>query len=79
MLRMTSFKAAIISLSGVEDLYAGFQFIIPIWSAWPVYHKKFLPVFRLYASLPRASLLQGNASTGARWPQQYFICTAAQC
>jgi hypothetical protein len=34
-------------------------------SAGAVHHNKFLPVLRLYASLPRASLLQGTASTGA--------------
>jgi len=26
---------------------------------------------RFYASLPRASLLQGNAATGARWPNSF--------
>ncbi len=35
-----------------------------IWSAMPVHGKKFLPVFRFYASLPRISLLQGIAATG---------------
>jgi len=27
----------------------------------------FVPVFCLYASLPRTSLLQGAAATGAKW------------
>jgi len=36
-------------------------------SAWLVQNTKLLPVFRLYASLPRTSLLQGNTTTGAKW------------
>ncbi|CAH0153876.1 hypothetical protein SRABI27_00591 [Pedobacter sp. Bi27] len=40
--------------------------IFIIWSAPPVQNKKFLPVLRFYASLPRTSLLQGNAATGAK-------------
>jgi hypothetical protein len=39
--------------------------------------KKILPVFRLYASLPRTSLLQGTASTGANRPKQLFILRVA--
>ncbi|WP_230145184.1 MULTISPECIES: hypothetical protein [unclassified Pedobacter] len=35
------------------------------------------PVLRLYASPPRTSLLQGTASTGARWPRQYSIFEVA--
>jgi len=50
-----------------------------IWSAMPVHGKKFLPVFRFYASLPRTSLLQGIAATGAIWLQQPFICWIAIC
>ncbi len=38
-----------------------------IRSARSVQNNKFLPVFRFYASPPRTSLLQGNATTGARW------------
>jgi len=34
-------------------------------SAGPIQNTKFPPVFRLYASLPRTSLLQGIAATGA--------------
>jgi hypothetical protein len=45
----------------------------------PVQNNKFLPVFCFYASLPRTSLLQGNASTGARGPKQHFIFRAAGC
>ena len=37
-----------------------------IWSARPVQNNKFLPVLRFYASLPRTSLLQGIAATGAK-------------
>lgn len=45
--------------------------LIWIWSAIPVQDTQFLPVFHFYASLPRTSLFQCNASTGAKWPQQY--------
>jgi hypothetical protein len=31
-----------------------------VWSAKPVQSNKILPVFRFYASLPRAALLQGK-------------------
>ena len=33
-----------------------------------VHSNKCVPVLRLYALLPRTSLLQGIASTGANWP-----------
>ncbi|MBO9674027.1 MAG: hypothetical protein J7577_11325 [Sphingobacteriaceae bacterium] len=49
-----------------------------VWSAGHVLHTKFLPVFRLYASQTRTSLLQSNAATGAKWPMQYFIFLALQ-
>ncbi|WP_230146699.1 hypothetical protein [Pedobacter sp. Bi126] len=49
------------------------------WSAAPVQNTQSLPVFRFYASLPRTSLLQGNASTGAIGPKQYFIFVVAGC
>ncbi len=37
------------------------------------------PFFHFYASLPRTSLLQGNASTGAKWLRQLFILGVAGC
>jgi len=37
-------------------------------SAKFVQNNTFLPVLHLYASLPRTSLLQGNATTGAKGP-----------
>jgi len=52
---------------------------IYIWSARPVLKRKFPPVFRFYASLPRASLLQVNASTGAKQLRQFFIFRVAGC
>ncbi|MBT2561867.1 hypothetical protein J7E50_20075 [Pedobacter sp. ISL-68] len=42
-----------------------------LWSAEPVQNAMFLPVLRFYASLPRSSLLQGNASTGAKWQKSF--------
>jgi hypothetical protein len=45
----------------------------------PVLNTKLLPVLRFYASLPRTSLLQGIASTGAKWLEQLFIFEVAGC
>jgi hypothetical protein len=50
-----------------------------IWSAMPVQSTKCVPVFCFYASLPRASLLQGNATAGAKWQMLHFILTVAGC
>ena len=47
------------------------------WSARLLQLTKFPPVFCLYASLPRTSLLQGNASAGAKQLRQHFIFMVA--
>jgi len=53
--------------------------IFIFWSAMLVQSNKCVPVLRLYASLPRTSLLQGIGSTGASWPRQHFIFAIAVC
>ena len=55
--------------------------LIWIWSAMPVQNTQFLPVLRFYAfpKVRDTSLLQGNASTGANEPKQYFIFMVAGC